>query len=171
MGIFVTIIYPIRSIVNAINTQSSTFGVLTDLGVYELSELYNRIKGICDSRGIKITAMAQSAGVNPAMLSDLKHGRRKTMTLPTAQKIADRLEISVDYLLTGDDQKEKPAANEGHRLSVEERVEQILEGMSDDKSDTLMLDGKPASPEALDALRQAIKMGVEYARKINSEKK
>ncbi len=133
--------------------------------------LYERIEALCSERNLNITQMCKLTGVPRSALSDYKTGRKKSISLQNIEKIADYFEISVDRLLGKEEQKEKPTTNDGGRLSVEERVEQILDGMANENSGTLMLDGKPASPEALDALRQAIKMGVEYARKINSEKK
>ncbi|HHY53146.1 MAG TPA: helix-turn-helix transcriptional regulator [Clostridiales bacterium] len=118
--------------------------------------------------------VAADLGIGLSTFSQYETGKREP-DHATLLKIANYFNVTTDYLLGNSDdpnpaEKEKPAANDGHRLSVEERVEQILAGISDENGGTLMLDGKPASPEALEALRQAIRMGVEYARKINREK-
>lgn len=136
-----------------------------------MSVLYETLTALCKERGITGYKMCRDIGMQPSIMTDLKMGRRSSVKLETAQKIADYFGVSTEYLLGKEEQKEKPATSKGSRLSVNERVEQILEGMANEESGTLMLDGKPASPEALEALRQAIKMGVEYARKINNDKK
>ena len=39
-----------------------------------------------------------------------------------------------------------------------------------EESGDLMFDGDPASPEALESIRQAMAMALEYAKKVNKEK-
>ncbi len=187
-----------------------------------MSEVYSRIEHLCARKKVDITTMCREAGVGRAILSELKMGRTKKLSTATLQKMADYFNVSVDYLLTGEDsaadatervvaalahdeasaaelraafgdvleqnaqgtaeytrsiievvtqhkQKAPPAEAEGE-LSIEERADQILSGLSGRSGETLMLDGKPASPEAVDAFRNAIIVGVELARKVNKDK-
>ncbi len=53
--------------------------------------------------------------------------------------------------------------------SIEVRADRLLSGLLDTKNETIMLDGKPASPEAIEAFRKAIEMGVAYARQVNDK--
>ena len=63
-----------------------------------MSELYNRIDELCKARGTNITALCKKAGVSRSALSELNAGRSKTLTVTTAQKIADALEVSLNFL-------------------------------------------------------------------------
>lgn len=54
-------------------------------------------------------------------------------------------------------------------LSIDEEVNQLLYNLSYFSSATLMLDGKPASPAAIDALRSALEIGVRMAREKEKE--
>ena len=62
------------------------------------------------------------------------------------------------------------------RTSSRKRIGVILHGdlealMADlENSGDLMFDGDPASPEAVDSIRNAMAMALEYAKKVNKEK-
>ncbi len=132
---------------------------------------YDQFVKLCEAKGTSPSRAAIEAGLSKSTISKWKTTPDAEPSGTALKKLSEYFSLSVAEVLgEKPKQKEKPAANDGSGLSVEERVEQILEGMANDRSGALMLDGKPASPEAIDALRQAIKMGVEYARKINKEK-
>ena len=63
-----------------------------------MSELYDRIDKICKARRTNITALCRMAGVSRSILSELKAGRTKTLTMETAQKLADALQVSLNFL-------------------------------------------------------------------------
>lgn len=130
---------------------------------------YDLFYDLCTRKGVSPSKACLDMGLSRSLAAKWKN----TGATPSSEvilKIADYFNVSADTLL-GMEQKENPAANNGRKLSIEERAEQILAGIADNKDGSLMLDGKPASQEAIDAFRQAVRMGVEYARKINDEKK
>ncbi len=137
-----------------------------------MSELYSLIESLCKKHGTNITAMCKSAGVSRAPLTELKMGRTKTLSSSTLSKIASYFGVSVDYLL-GNGQKEKPATDsdgltESDRRDVAIELEQLMNEMT--RSGNLMFDGDPATPEAMESLRNAMEMGLIYAKKINKDK-
>lgn len=136
-----------------------------------MSDLYNRINSLCKANSTNITAMCKEIGVARSSLSELNAGRTSTLKAETLKKIADYFSVTIDFLITGDEQQKSPTAEAGGELSIEERADQIMYGLSDSKTGTIMLDGKPASPEAIEAFRNAVIVGVEMARNINKKKK
>lgn len=75
-----------------------------------MSNLYNKINNLCESQKITITTMCRNSGVNRASLTDLKMGRKHSLSAETLTKIADYFNVSVDYLLgKTDTKKEGPA--------------------------------------------------------------
>ena len=84
----------------------------------DMSELYSRIDKLCKARNTNVTALCKAAGVARSSLSELNAGRTKTLTLETARKLADALNVPVDELM-GIETKEEPAVPGG--LSEEER--------------------------------------------------
>ena len=136
-----------------------------------MSELYNLIESLCKEKGTNITAMCKAAKISRAPLTELKMGRSKTLSSATLSKIAAYFGVSVDYLLGN---KEKPAPESRNGLSIKEQkdIARKLEKMMDELEECgdLMFDGDPASEEAKESIRNALAMGLEYARKVNREK-
>lgn len=71
-----------------------------------MSSLYENIETLCNAKGVSIGKMCAEAKVSRGLLSDLKTGRKKTFTVPTAQKIANYFGVSVDYI-TGEEPKQR----------------------------------------------------------------
>lgn len=62
-------------------------------------------------------------------MTDLKSGRRPTVTLGTAQKIADYFGVSVDRVLGISEQKEKPTLETKSELNpVQQELFEIIKG-------------------------------------------
>ena len=70
-----------------------------------MSTLYSRINSLCAARGTSITEMCRRSGAARGSLTDLKHGRIKSLSPATLTKIAAELDTSVDYLLGREDAK------------------------------------------------------------------
>ncbi len=81
-----------------------------------MSELFTRIEALCKSQQITITELCRKSGASRGSLSDLKQGRKQSLSAETLSKIADYFGVSVDYLL-GNDQKEKPLVNGNEELT------------------------------------------------------
>lgn len=64
-----------------------------------MSDLYDRIQGLCDIKGINMTEMCKLSGANRGSLTDLKNGRKKSLAATTLSKIAAFFDVPVDYLL------------------------------------------------------------------------
>ena len=72
-----------------------------------MSTLYENLISLCAERGIKGSKMCVDLGLSKSLMSGLKSGRKKTIQIDTAQKIADYFGVSVDRVL-GVEKKEKP---------------------------------------------------------------
>lgn len=64
-----------------------------------MSTLYYRIEKLCKAAGITITTMCKASGASRASLSDLKVGRKQSLSADTLAKIAAFFKVSVDFLL------------------------------------------------------------------------
>lgn len=58
-------------------------------------DLYKLIEGKCKERGIKISKLCTDVGIRQSILSDLKHGRTKTLSVPTASKLAEYFDVDI----------------------------------------------------------------------------
>ncbi len=81
-----------------------------------MSELYEIISELCSQKGITITELCRKSGASRGSLSDLKMGRKQSLSADTLSKIASYFGVSVDYLL-GNEQKEKPTATDDSELA------------------------------------------------------
>lgn len=64
-----------------------------------MSDLYNRIEALCKAREISITDMCRESGASRGALSDLKTGRKESLSAKTLAKIAAYFDVTVDFLL------------------------------------------------------------------------
>lgn len=64
-----------------------------------MNELYENIARLCQESGTSVSALCESAGVSPGILSDLKNGRKKNISSETLAKLAKALGVSTDSLL------------------------------------------------------------------------
>lgn len=78
-----------------------------------MGNLYENIKTLCDAKGISAFKMCADTGCPKNLLTELKSGRKKTITLETAQKIADYFGVPVDRILG----EKKDPSDEGFDLS------------------------------------------------------
>ena len=78
-----------------------------------MSNLYNRLQELCEEKGVSGYRMRKDVGIQPSIMTDLKMGRRASMKVETAQKVADYFGVTVGYLLG--EGKEKAPTQEGER--------------------------------------------------------
>ena len=77
-----------------------------------MGTLYERINTLCEAKGVSGSRMCLDLGLSKSTMSDLKYGRTKGISTPTATKIASYFDISVGYLLGEEDKKEKPTVQD-----------------------------------------------------------
>lgn len=131
--------------------------------------MYEIFEQLLQKYGVTPYKVAKEAGVTQTALSNWKSGR-STPTTKTLQKIADYFGVTIDYLMTGNENGEKSNSSLTSRdqRDIEKILEQTREQLTSQEG--LMFDGDPASPEAIDSILSAMQIGVEIAKKKNKEK-
>ena len=99
--------------------------------------LYDRLRILCEERGIKGAKMCTDLGISKSLMTDLKSGRKKTISAPTAQKIATYFGVSVGYLLGEEDKTEKAPAENGKRSVSDDDIKFALFGGDGDITDAM----------------------------------
>ena len=92
--------------------------------------LYENIYALCKERWITPGGLCGELGFRRSVLSDLKNGRKKSLDTTTLMKIAEYFNVSVDYLLTGEETKK--ALTDGERKVSDDDIMFALWGDSDD---------------------------------------
>lgn len=98
--------------------------------------LYQNILSLCNERGIKPGKMCSDTGISRGLVTDLKMDRKSSITVDTAQKIADYFGVSVDRVL-GTEQKEKPTLQTESELDPV--TQEIFDMMKDMSKEELLL--------------------------------
>ena len=68
---------------------------------WEMFNLYENIKGLCQERGTTVSTMCLDIGVSKSLMSNLKNHRAGTLSAKSVQKIADYLGVSYDRNMHG----------------------------------------------------------------------
>lgn len=64
-----------------------------------MNDLYENIQSLCRDKGIRPGFLCSELGLSRGLMTDLKMGRKKSVSAQTAQKIAAYFGVSVGYLL------------------------------------------------------------------------
>ncbi|MBQ6852033.1 MAG: helix-turn-helix transcriptional regulator [Oscillospiraceae bacterium] len=64
-----------------------------------MDSLYDSILSLCNRSGIRPGRLCDELGLSRGLITDLKMGRKKSLSAETAQKIAGYFGVSVGYLL------------------------------------------------------------------------
>lgn len=64
-----------------------------------MCNLYERIRAACGRKNLSVSAMCLELGMSKSVMSDLKSGRKKTLSSDTLSRIAQHLGVTTDYLL------------------------------------------------------------------------
>ena len=102
-----------------------------------MGTLYERITALCKAKGVSGSRMCLDLGLSKSTMSDLKNGRIKGISFPTAQKIAGYFEITVDELYGEEAKKEQPTEYDGLSDELKELIENV-KGLPEDKIQMLL---------------------------------
>lgn len=125
----------------------------------------NRIKELREKKGIGQKALASDLHVSQPTICDWETGR-KVPSSKSASKLADYFGVSLDYLLGRD--ADAPALTIRDNRDIAKTMESLREQLLHE--DGLMFDGDPLSPEAMESILSAMKLGLEAAKQRNKEK-
>ena len=129
--------------------------------------MYEIFEQLCQKHNLTSYKVSKMANVTQTALSNWKNGKSEP-SAKTLQKLADFFNVSVDYLLTGEEPNKETSTLT--RRDTKE-ITEMLNNMEDLlKQDGLMFDGDPATPEAIDSILSAMKIGMEMAKQKNKEK-
>ena len=130
----------------------------------DILAILNRIEVLLKMQGRTKAEFYAACEVTPSAVSQWRSGRTTPYT-KTLQRMADYLDVSYEYLTTGNEPKKAPALTEKDRRDVAKDVYQIMQSL--ESSGDLMFDGVPMSEESKAAMAAAMKIGLEEARRRN----
>lgn len=96
-----------------------------------MNKLYETIASLCAEKSIKPGKMCADLGISRGNISDLKMGRIESLSAEKLSKIATYFDVSIDYLLTGEEIKKTPT-QEGEREIDDRKIKAaFLGGLAD----------------------------------------
>ena len=98
-----------------------------------MGTLYERINALCKANGVSGSRMCLDLGLSKSTMSDLKNGRIKGISMPTAQKIAGYFGITVDELHGEETKKEKPTVNDDELSEDMKKLISRIKKLPEDK--------------------------------------
>ena len=130
--------------------------------------MYKIFEQLLQKYGLSAYKVSKETGITQSTLSGWKRGR-STPKSDNMKKIADYFGVTIDYLMTGIEEppeKESPLTKRDEKEinDILSNTELLLQ------QEGLMFDGDPASPEAIDSILAAMKIGMELAKQKNKEK-
>ena len=129
--------------------------------------MYEIFAKLLEEKGLKAADVTRATGINSPVFSEWKKGKSRPNTEKMI-KIANFLGVSIEYLLTGNESKSNTNNLTNRDTKQIEAILSDTEALL--KQDGLMFDGNPASPEAIDSILSAMKIGMEMAKQKNKEK-
>ena len=103
-----------------------------------MSDLYSNIHALCEKEGIKDGTLCANIGIRRSFLSELKAGRTKSLSAEVLSKIASYFNVSVDYLLTGEQKENPPQQPQSEVDAAVERIRAKLESIPKEQREALM---------------------------------
>ena len=103
-----------------------------------MSDLYSNIHALCEKEGIKDGTLCANIGIRRSFLSELKAGRTKSLSAEVLSKIAAYFNVSVDYLLNGEQKENPPQQPQSEVDAAVERIRRKLESMPTEQREALM---------------------------------
>lgn len=132
------------------------------------------LKYLRERNDITQSQLAKKIGLSRSAIGMYETGEREP-DFETLEAIADFFNVDMNFLLgksydeMESQQNEKfISQSEGSKDGdIEQMINDILSGLSDSNGVTLMLDGNPTSPKALEYLQESIRANLEHAKRIN----
>lgn len=111
-----------------------------------------RVKNMCKTRKIPISKLEKDLGFSNGYIGQLRKG-----VFPDDRliKIADYFDVSVDYLLTGEEKKWQPTLTDKDERNLDKKVENLLNAVDSDTG--LMLDGEIMDEETREIFAMNLK--------------
>lgn len=127
--------------------------------------MYEKFEKLLKEKNVTPYRVHKETGISTATLSDWKNGKSQPKK-DKIEKICNYFNVPLSYFY---DEEEQGISNLTRRDTKE--ITEMLSNMEDLlKQDGLMFDGDPASPEAIDSILSAMKIGMEMAKQKNKEK-
>ncbi len=131
--------------------------------------MYEIFEQLLQKYGVTSYKVAKEAGVTQTALSNWKSGR-STPTVKTLQKIADYFGVTVDYLMTGKDEKpQEPRLTPRDKRDIAKDLESIMEKLNNQEDGPASFDGQDIPEDDRELFATQLEAMLVRLKKINKD--
>ena len=129
--------------------------------------LYETIRDIAKSKGYSVNRLEQELGFARSSINKFNKNKPSVDKL---QKIAELLDVSVDYLMTGtEDKKEAPVLTARDERDITKSLDHIMSEILSGDDGPLYYNGQEIDQSSLSLLRNAFEFALRETKKENKE--
>lgn len=128
-------------------------------------EIYCKLR---DSRGLKDSDVVKATGITKSTFSDWKSGRSNPKN-DKLQKIANYFDVSIDYLMAGEDSTKTELSAKDER-DITKDLNSIMKKLQNGENGPASYDGEELSPEAMELFREELEIALKRLKIVNKEK-
>lgn len=127
-----------------------------------------RVKLLCKKKGVSMNTAEKEIGLAKGYISKLE---KSNPNMTTLQKMAEYFDVSVEYLMTGtEDKKESPVLTARDERDIAKDLNRIMEKLSAGEEGPASYDGEELDPEAAELFRDELDLALRRLKIINKEK-
>lgn len=127
-----------------------------------------RVKEICKNRNIPISRLEKDLGFSNGYIGQLRKGMFPADRLAL---IAEYLEVSVDYLMTGKDSaQDNSGLTARDKRDIAKDLDSIMGKLTSKEDGPASYNGEDLSPEAAELFREELEIALKRLKLINKEK-
>ena len=131
--------------------------------------MYEIFEQLLQKYGVTSYKVAKEAGVTQTALSNWKSGRSMP-TVKTLQKIADYFGVTVDYLMTGKDEKPpEPQLTPRDKRDIAKDLESIMEKLKNQEDGPASFDGQDIPEDDRELFATQLEAMLVRLKKINKD--
>ena len=133
--------------------------------------MYEIFEKLLKERGITAYRVAQETGVTTSTLTSWKQGKY-VPKMDKLRKIADYLQVSVEYLMTGEESAKdatSPQLTPSEEHDIAKRMA-ILIGELNQRNEALMFNGEPLDDESREPLRESLENSLRIGKLLAKKK-
>lgn len=125
--------------------------------------MYEKFEKLLKQKNVTPYRVHKETGISTATLSDWKNGK-SVPKKDKIEKICEYFSVPISYFYSDEKDSVMTKRDEKEINNILLNTEQLLQ------QEGLMFDGDPASPEAIESILSAMRIGMEMAKQKNKEK-
>lgn len=131
--------------------------------------LYETIMHLCEEKGVTAGRMCNDLKISRGMITDLKMGRKKTLSIETLSKMASYFEVSIDFLLGKQTGTKTPALTAKDERDISKKLEEALSQL-ESSQEGLMFQGEPLDDATKELIAISLKNSLEMGKRLAKQK-